>query len=421
LDPRRDAPAERRRSPAAARLLATFAALRHRNYRLLWIGTLISQTGDWMDQIALNWLVLQMTGSPAYLGLVNFFRGTPILFFALLGGVAADRFERRRLMMATQASAMVLAFVLAGVVFFEVANVWLIIVVATCRGIVIAFNLPARHSLISELVPREDLPNAVALTSLTLNITKVAGPLVAGLIIGAIGVSACFLINALSFVAVLGTLAAINLPRKVRAGKPESLGRSLLAGFSYIKGNPALRVLVLVALVPMFFAQPYLTMLTVFADHVYSIGPEGLGMLVSCAAAGSVCGALLLAAFSHAARRGLVMLGFLFIYGSALVAFSLNSWLALAPVLLMIAGAMQIAYNGSNNTILQMAVPDEMRGRVLSTLFLNRGLVAMGTASVGFLAVLAGPQIAMAASASVVAVTAVAVCLLSPTIRHFKV
>ncbi|GAB4361783.1 MAG: MFS transporter [Kiloniellaceae bacterium] len=410
-----------RRSRLGRRFLATFAALRHRNYRLLWIGTLISQTGDWMDQIALNWLVLQITGSPAYLGLVNFFRGTPILFFALLGGVAADRIERRYLMMMTQGASMVLAFVLAGLVIFDAADVWLLIVVATCRGIVISFNLPARHTLVSELVPREDLPNAVALTSLTLNITKVIGPLIAGVVIGAIGVSACFLINGISFVAVLGTLWAMDLPKKPRRKQTETLGQSLVGGFAYINRHTAIRLLVLVALIPMFFGQPYLTMLTVFADSVYRIGPEGLGLLVSCAAAGSVCGALLVATFSSAARRGVVMLGFLLVYGCALVAFSLNDWFALAPVLLMVAGAMQIAYNASNNAMLQMAVPDEVRGRVLSTLFLNRGLVSMGTAFVGFLAALVGPQTAMASTTAVVAATAVLLFLFSPTMRGFRV
>src|SRR3546814_6419310 len=141
---KRRAAREGGRFPAVRRSRGTFVALRHRNYRLLWFGSLISQTGDWMDQIALNWLVLQITGSPADLGLVNFFRGAPILLFALLGGVAADRMERRNLMIGTQASAMVLAFVLAGLVIFDIANVGLLIVVAAFRGIIISFNLPDR-------------------------------------------------------------------------------------------------------------------------------------------------------------------------------------------------------------------------------------------------------------------------------------
>lgn len=404
-----------------ARFFSTFASLRHRNYRLLWIGTLISQTGDWMDQIALNWLVLQLTGSPAQLGLLNFFRGMPILFFALLGGAAADRMERRHLMIVTQSAAMVLAFVLAGLVIFGVADVVLLMIVAAARGVIIAFNLPARHTLISDLVPREDLANAVALNSLTLNLTKILGPLIGGLVIGAAGVSACFLINGFSFIAVLAMLLAMDLPRKIRARHKESLARSLVGGFRYIGGNSSICLLVLVALIPMFFAQPYLTMLTVFAEDVYDIGPEGLGMLVSFAAAGSVCGALLVAAFPQAARRGAVMLGFLLAYGLALILFSASASLALACALLIVAGAMQIAYNASNTTILQMAVPDEVRGRVLSTLFLNRGMVAMGTAFVGLLAAAVGIQIAMAASAAVVAATALLLLLFSRTLRGFRV
>jgi predicted MFS family arabinose efflux permease len=192
-------------------------------------------------------------------------------------------------------------------------------------------------------------------------------------------------------------------------------------GFRYIRGHSAIRTLVLVALVPMFFGQPYLTMLTVFASDVYDIGPEGLGLLVSCAAAGSVCGALLVARFSHATRRGAVMLGFLLAYGISLVAFSLNTWIVLAPFLLIAVGSMQISYNASNNAILQLAVSDHVRGRVLSTLFLNRGLVSMGTAFVAFLAALVGPQIAMAATTSVLVITAVLLFFFSPTMRHLEV
>jgi MFS family permease len=404
----------------SSRLLSTFAALRHRNYRLLWIGTLISHTGDWMDQIALNWLVLQMTGSPAHLGLVNFFRGAPIFVFALLGGVAADRLERRYLMMTTQGSAMLLAFVLAGLVFFEIADVWILVAVATCRGIIVSFNLPARHSLVSELVPREDLANGIALMSLTLNITKIIGPLIAGVVIGAAGVAACFALNGLSFIAVLWTLYSMDLPAQVADASEESFGESLLQGFSFIRQHRVIRLLVLVALIPMFFGQPYLTMLAVFARDVYDLGPEGLGLLVACAAAGSVCGALMVASLSQASRRGTVMLGFLLAYGILLVSFSLNSWAVLAPPLLLAIGAMQIAYNASNNTILQLSVPDKMRGRVLSTLFLNRGLVAFGTAFVAFLASAIGPQLAMAATTSVMAIVAVALLLTSPTIRNFS-
>jgi predicted MFS family arabinose efflux permease len=316
---------------------------------------------------------------------------------------------------------MMLAFVLAALVYFDVANIWVLVAVATGRGIIISFNLPARHSLVSELVPREDLANAVALTSLTLNLTKVMGPLIAGLLIGGFGVAACFALNGLSFVAVLWTLWAMDMPRKIREKSVESLAHSVLEGFHFIRGHSAIRILVLVALIPMFFGQPYLTMLTVFASDVYDIGPEGLGLLVSCAATGSVCGALLVARFSHAARRGAVMLGFLLAYGISLVVFSLNTWIMLAPFLLIAVGLMQIAYNASNNAILQLAVPDHVRGRVLSMLFLNRGLVSMGTAFVAFLAALVGAQIAMAATTAVIAAMAVLLFFFSPTMRHLKV
>lgn len=395
----------------------TFSALAHRNYRLLWIGTLISNTGDWMDQIALNWLVIATSGSPFELALVNLCRGLPILLFTLVGGAMADRLERRRLMMVTQSCAMLLAFVLAAMIFSEQASIAMIMVVATGRGIVIAFNLPVRHSLIPELVPAADLPNAVALNSLTANTTKIIGPALAGLIIAWLGTGACFLLNGLSFIVVIWTLRAMKFPPVVKAETELSLGQSIVEGVAYVRKDTTVLLLLLIALVPTFFGQPYLTLLALFAHSVFDIGPQGLGLLTSCAATGSVCGALMLASFPRLAASGRAMLVFLIAFGVLLFAFALNPILALAPVLLLGVGAMQIAYNASNNTILQMRVPNHMRGRVMSMLLLNRGLVQLGAAMAAAVAGLIGPQYAVAMTAVVIVVFASTVSLRSRLIR----
>jgi MFS transporter, DHA1 family, staphyloferrin A biosynthesis exporter len=213
----------------------------------------------------------------------------------------------------------------------------------------------------------------------------------------------------------------MRLPPSLRERPQRGVRHSLFEGFRYIGGNEALRLLVTIALVPMFFGQPYQTMLTVFASQVYDIGPEGLGLLAASAACGSVLGAILVARLSHAGGRGIVMLGYLLAYGLALVAFSLNSWVLLAPVLLLLVGAMQVAYNASNNAIMQLSVPDHLRGRVLSTLFLNRGLVPLGTAFVAFLSTAIGAQLAMAATTSVIVVSALLLLAFSPTMRGLKV
>ena len=405
--------------PAGPRFLRPFLALRHRNFRLLWTGSLISNTGDWVDQIALNWLVLQTTGSPAALGLVNLCRGVPILLFTLVGGAAADRFERRRLMLGTQGAAMVIALILAALVYSGNASLWLIAVVATARGTIVAFNLPARHSLVSEIVPRHDLPRAIALNSMTINLTKVIGPLIAGLLIASVGLAACFLINALSFLGVLWCLGAMSIPPLIRE-RTGSIGRNILDGFAFIRGHTTIRLLVLVALIPMFFGQPYITMLAVFADDVYRIGPDGLGLLVASAAAGSIVGALMVSTFSDLARRGLTMLALLAAYGGLLIVFSLNPVAQLAPFILVGVGAMQIAYSACNNTILQLVVPDHVRGRVLSVLFLNRSLVSFGTAFVATLSAVIGPQWSMALSSAIMTCAALLIFLRSASMRSLR-
>lgn len=382
----------------------TFSALKFPNFRRLWTGSLISNSGDWMDQIALNWLVVQTTDSPIYLGLVNLGRGLPILFFALFAGIAADRAERRPLMIATQGVGMLLAVILTALVATDSASIWLVLAIATARGIVIAFNLPTRQALISELVPKEHLGNAVALYAMTLNLTKVIGPLIAGIVISLFGLTACFALNALSYVAVLGMLWSMAVPPSVRERPTGTIAKNLIEGFTFVWRNKSVRMLVLVAAVPNFFGLPYITLLAIFADSVFDIGASGLGWLTASAALGSVTGALVLASFARASATGKAMLVFMMLFGTLLVSFALNPLVWLAPLLLLGIGAMQTAYNASNSTILQMIVPDHLRGRVLSTLYINKGLVQVGTAFTAALAALIGIRYAMAATATVMVV-----------------
>jgi len=402
--------------------LRFLASLRHRNYRLLWVGTLISHTGDWLDQIALNWLVLEQTGSVFYLGIVNLCRGLPILLCTLIGGAVADRMERRKLMMITQTTSMVLASVLAAMVLSGHAPLWGILVIATMRGMVISFNLPARHSLISDLVPREDLPNAVALNAMTINLTKVMGPLLSGLIIAFFGTAVCFVINAISFLAVLATLAAMRFPPSSRPPtNPESLGASIASGLRFVGGNTVILLLVLISVVPTFFGQPYINLLAVFAYEVFQSGPVGLGVLTASAAFGSVLGALLMANFAGLLQRGGIMLSLLVGFGLALGVFALNPYEFAAPVILLFAGALFMSYNATHATLLQLTVPDEYRGRVLSTLFLNRGLVSIGTAASATVASLLGPRVAFLIMAGAIIAFGVALLSFAPSIRRLRV
>ena len=370
----------------------------------------------------MNWLVITTTDSPIYLGLVNLARGLPLMLFALAGGVVADRMDRRRMMMTTQTLAMIIAVLLAIIVYAGHAPIWAILILATGRGVLIAFNTPARHSLISELVPHEDLGSAVALNSVTLNTSKVLGPLLAAAILAAFGTAACFLVNAISFTAVLLTLALIDLPPKpVREARRQNFFKSLTGGITYLRHHNMLLLLVLVALVPTFFAQPYVQLLALFAHDVFHVGPTGLGIMISTASFGAICGGLFAAWIQRDARKGSVMLLFMAGFGTFLVAFALAPSFYLALPFLFFAGSMHIAYNSSNNTILQMSVDDEFRGRVLSTLFMTRGLVSLGTAAAATLAAATGSRLAMTVMAGTVVAFAAILWVKAPKLKELRV
>ncbi len=377
----------------SARLSRTFHSLKHRNFLLLWIGTVVSHSGDWMDQIALNWLVLEISNSPLSLGLVNLCRAIPVLIMTPLGGVAADQWERRRILTVTQSIYMVLAFLLGALVTAGVANLWEIYVIAALRGMVLSFNMPARQSMISDLVPRKDLPNAVALNSATNNLTRVLGPSIGGALIALVGIDWLFYLNGISFLAILYTLHL--LPDVGVQRKPTHPWHDLKDGFTYIRSHSVIRYLVLLAIVPMLFGQPYITMLAVFARSILEVGPAGLGLMTSIASLGAVLGGLF-AAGRHRAPQIAPMLAGIIVFGIALVLFSFSRWLVPSLVLLFIAGAANVFYNATNNALIQTTVEDDYRGRVLSMLFINRGLVPMGTAVTGFLAEYVGAPAALA-------------------------
>lgn len=389
----------------------TFSSVRHRDFRILWIGTIISHSGDWMDQIALNWLVLEISNSPLSLGLVNLCRAIPVLVCTPLGGVAADYWERRRILMVTQSVSMVLAFLLGALVTTGLVNLWEIYIIAALRGAVMSFNMPARQSMISNLVPREDLPNAVALNMATNHLTRVLGPSLGGVLIALLGIDWLFYLNGISFLAILYTLRLLHDVGTHRTDA--SHWQELKDGFQYISRSRLLRYLVMLAVVPMFFGQPYITMLAVFARSVLKIGPMGLGLLTSVASLGSITGALAVAG----RRRGpqiRLMVGGIIVFGVSLVLFSFSRWLVPSLLFLFIAGGANVFYNSTNNAMIQMSVEDSYRGRVLSMLFINRGLVPLGTAFTGFLAEKMGAPVAVGFMAAMLIVLGVIALVTRP-------
>jgi MFS transporter, DHA1 family, staphyloferrin A biosynthesis exporter len=368
---------------------------------------MVSQSGDWMDLVAFNWLVYSLTGSTLSLALANAFRAVPLLFFTLIGGVVADRVERRKLLFSTQAIMMVLAFALAILVSSGSASIWLLYVIALCRGVTMSFNQPARQSLISELVPQEDLANAVALNSATVNLTRVIGPAIGGALIATIGVGGAFYFNAVSFLAVLYGLFLMSFPHWEPRTSNHGMLRDLKDGFAYLRNEAGLRLLVILALVPMILGQPYQVMLTVFAKDVFKSGASGLGLMQSVAAAGAVTGAMVIASTRTSKRFHKQMMAGLLGFGLALSLFVIAPTMWIALPILLIVGFTQQAYQTSNNTLLQMNVAPEFRGRILSTLFLQRGLVPLGTVMAGVLTTALGPRAALGSMALSLLVLAV--------------
>jgi len=353
-----------------------------------------------MDQIALNWLVLEISNSPLSLGLVNLCRAIPVLLLVPLGGVAADHWERRKILMVTQSVAMCLAFILGALVTSGLVNVWEIYIIAALRGAVMSFNMPARQSIISDLVPKTDLQNAVALNSATMNLTRVLGPSLGGVLIAIFGIDWLFYLNGLSFLAILYTLYLLP-DTKTKDGERKKSGpfQELSEGLVYLRGNKLLLYLLTLAVVPMFFGQPYVTMLAVFARNVLHIGPVGLGLLTSTAGAGSILGALFVASRRRAPQIKFMLYGIIF-FGVSLLLFSFSHGVLFSILFIFLAGAGNVAYNSTNNTLLQLNVPDSYRGRVISLLFINRGLVPLGTAFTGLLAEKYGAPAALGSMAA---------------------
>jgi MFS family permease len=360
-----------------------------------------------MDLLAFNWLVLTLTDSALQLAFANALRALPALVFTLVGGVIADRMERRKLLFITQFVMMLFAFALAILVSAGETNIWLIYFVAFGRGVATAVNQPARQSLISELVPDEDLPNAVALNSATVNLTRVIGPAIGGGLIGTIGVAGAFYLNAFSFFAVLYSLYLMEFPEWKPLGHHRSMMRDLSDAYHYLRHEAGLRTLVILALLPTILGQPYQTMLTVFSKDVFHAGSGGLGIMTSTAALGAVIGALVVASVRQSKSFHKQMMAGLVMFGAMLIVFALvpSMWLAV-PVLLLVGFSNQ-TYQTFNNTLIQMNVEPEYRGRVLSLLFLRRGLLPLGTVLAGGLTAQFGAQFAVGSMAAALVIISV--------------
>lgn len=384
----------------------TFRSFRYRNFRWLWFGAFTSTTGFFVAQVAESWYIYEQTGSESLLGLTAFLNGLPILLLTMLGGVLADRMDRRHLLIASQVLQMTAAFGLAALFYIEGVEIWHILVAAFLAGLGQAFGGPAYQALIPSLVPRRHLPNAIALLSIQFNLAGFLGRPIGGVVFEIFRPAMCFLVNGLSFLAVIVSLLTIRVPFVRKKGQ-KNLFRSFVEGLHAIHHSKVLRSLMLLALVSAFCGVPINLLLPVFARDVYGLDAEGYGGMGAVLGLGAVLGALVVASLGNAPRKGRNSLNMQFLLGISILGFAwaTHIWLGLGT--LLICGGTILAVFTMVTSLVQLNVTDEMRGRIMSvhnTAF--RGAMPLSNLSCGFLAERFGANNVLSANGAVLMLVA---------------
>ncbi|HSC43002.1 MAG TPA: MFS transporter, partial [Candidatus Binatia bacterium] len=362
----------------------TFSSLRHLDYRYLWSGTLMMSAGQWVQQVTLGWLLYDLTGNSMLLGALNGLRAVPFLVTGPMAGVAADRMDRRKLLLRTQWILIITALAMAALVASPYLHVAHIFIFTLITGVAWSFTEPVRQSMIPSVVPKEDLVNAIALNSGGFNLMKVIGPALGGALIALFGAAGNFFVQSIAYTGVLVMIYLMHIPKTSSEARHSSAIANLKEGFAYIWSTPAILALLTLAYVPRVFAVPYQTLMPVFQKDVLKVGPDGLGMLMAAPGVGAVIAVLTLASLSNRLKRqGVFLVGSIVILGLFLILFSQVRVFSLALVTLVIAGAFQMFFLASTATILQLLVPDELRGRVMSLYMLDRGFMPIGALFAG--------------------------------------
>lgn len=353
-----------------------FRALSHRNYRLFWGGAFVSNTGTWMQAVAQGWLVFQLSNSPFWLGLDAFVGMAPGIVLTLAGGVFADLVDRRRLLIYTQIVSGLSALALGILVATHIVQVWMILVLSFITGSCFSLAGPSYQAITFDLVGREDVANAVGLNSMQFQLSRVIGPVLAGIGFRLFGLAGCFFANAASFVAVIGALAMVRFDAVADAVTPAprekgSFLRDLFDGFRYVRNRPRVSMLLVISSVTSLFGAPYLSMTPVFARDIFHLGETGLAMMMGVAGGGAFLGALVITYLGDFKRKGLSVLGGAMAFGLCLIGFALSTNLVVSLIFLFSLGFAIVMSVAVTNTLLQKLVTNEMRGRVMSMFMLS--------------------------------------------------
>ena len=368
----------------------TFRALSHRNFRLFWTGQFISLIGSWMQIIAQSWLVFRLTNSPFMLGIVSSISFIPVFLFSFVAGAVADKFDKRKILIATQTCSMILAFSLGLLTYTGLVKIWHIIIIATLFGITSSFDAPTRQSFVIELVGKEDLKNAIGLNSSIFNAARIVGPAIGGILISIVGEAFCFFINAVSYIAVIIGLYLVNTVNKPQVVSENNMTESLKEGYRYIRGNKVVLFLLMIVGIISVFGMPYTILMPVFARDILKVGSRGMGFLMGSSGLGSVLGALNIASGDKKTKLNIVILGGL-VCSFSLILFSASKWFIPSLIFLFFIGWGMITQIGMTNTFIQEIVPDALRGRVMSVFtFMLMGISPLGNFIAGTVAHLVG-------------------------------
>lgn len=410
-------PAPNRR--VVSRWNSAFAALSVRNYQLLFRGTFVIHIGFAMQQVAMGWLILDLSGSPFFLGLNTFCFAVPMVVVSPFGGVIADRLSRTRVLIVSQSTLFVFTAVLAALVFLELATVWHLMTASLLIGTMMAFNVPARQALVPVLVGRELVANAVAMHSMGLNTSRIIGPALAGFLINAVGAAGCFLLQSVGYLWSVGNVTAIRINQQMNAEKRRSQLHDLLEGLRYCwRTGPVLTMLIMATISSVFVMPIYMTLLPAYARETLGQDASGLGLLMSAASVGALSGSVALAMAGRLPARGLIVLGA--VAGAGALLMVASTIRAMAPAMLVLGGLTTCSAIVMilNQSILQETVPNELLGRVMSVYLVTWGLMPLGAIPLAAVADSFGTPSAFVIGGAISVVLALAMLVLRSDVRQ---
>lgn len=398
-----------------------FSSLKFKDFRIYWCGMFASLIGTWIQSTAQSWLTFELTRSAFLLGVAGFLGSIPVFLLSLFAGVLADRVNKRNILIATQFAFMLLAFLLAVLTQLKLITPFQIMFIALLNGIVMAFDAPSRQAVVVELVGKEHVVNAIALNSVSFNSSRLIGPALAGILVATIGMSGCFYINGLSFLAVLIALLLIKVNSSPAASSGNSALKDLREGLVFIKTKTEIMVLILMVGIVSLFGIGYIILMPIFANDILHSGAKGLGLLMSASGLGALLGALLLAWLGDFKFKGRLLAGSVMVFSISLAAFSFSKAILPSLIFLMFVGASGVTAIALINTILQTIVPDKFRGRVMSVfMFTFAGLMPFGNLLAGALSEKWGASFVVGLSGVTCTVFFAAILIVFPQVRRMR-